>query len=582
MMENNDTDSAESIIKEYLEDINNPLHIAVTGERGSGKSTFVNAFRGIDNTDERAAPTGVVETTMKPEPYPHPRHPNVTLWDLPGIGTTNCPADQYLKHVEFEKFDIFILVSAGHFTEADAKLAQEIKAMGKKLYFVRSKIDNNLRDAKRSQREYDKEKTLREIRDNCIQGLEKQGVESPQVFLVSSVDLHLYDFPALQDTMERELPSHKRNALIPKGIPLHIAITGECGAGKSTFVNAFRGIDNTDKGAAPTGVKETTKKPEPYPHPRYPNVTLWDLPGIGTTKFPADQYLKYVEFEKFDIFILVSADRFTELDAKLAHEIKTMGKNLYFVRSKIDHNLRDAKRSQREYDKEKTLQEIRDNCIEGLEQQGVASPQVFLVSSFDLHLYDFPALQDTMERELPSHKRDVLILTLPNICKSTIYKKKEVFRSQIWRYATASALVAAVPLPGISFAVDIGILVKVLREYLFGFGLDEKSLERFSSDTKTPLDDMWPVLICLCSGKNITKELVLIMLQSGAIISAALVAEEGSRWIPLIGIPIASALSFTSIYMFLSSTLNRLSVDAESILTKFLLNKALAFSDQEQ
>ena len=210
------------------------------------------------------------------------------------------------------------------------------------------------------------------------------------------------------------------------------------------------------------------------------------------------------------------------------------------------------------------------------------SPQVFLVSGFDLHLYDFPALQDTMERELPSHKRNVLILTLPNVCKSIINKKKEVFRSQIWRYALTCAVVAAVPLPGISIAADVGILVKVLRDYLFGFGLDKKSLEKLSRDTNIPLDDIKPVLKCICSGKNVTNELVLIMLQSGALVSAALVAEEGSRWIPFIGIPIASALSFTSIYTFLSSTVNSLSVDAESIRTKFLLKKALAFSYQEQ
>ncbi|XP_030221877.1 interferon-inducible GTPase 5-like [Gadus morhua] len=582
MMENNDTDSAVSMIKKYLEDMNNPLHIAVTGESGAGKSTFVNAFRGIKDRDEGAAPTGVVETTMKPEPYPHPRHPNVTLWDLPGVGTTRYPADQYLKYVEFEKFDLFIIVSAGHFREHDAKLAQEIKKMGKNLYFVRSKIDNNLKAAQRSQREYDEEKTLQEIRENCIEGLEKQNVASPQVFLVSSFDLQLHDFPALQDTMERELPSLKRNDLICNDLPLHIAVTGEIGTGKSTFVNAFRGIDNKDEGAAPTGFVETTMKPEPYPHPIYPNVTLWDLPGIGTTKFPADQYQKYVEFKKFDFFILVSADRFTENDAKLAQEIKTMGKNLYFVRSKIDDNLKAAQRSQREYDEEKTLQEIRENCIEGLEKQGVETPQVFLVSGFDLHLYDFPALQDTMERELPSHKRNVLILTLPNVCKSIINKKKEVFRSQIWRHAITSAVVAAVPLPGLSFAADVGILVKVLRDYLFGFGLDEKSLEKLSRDTNTPLDDIKPVFTCLCSGKSVTNELVLMMLQSGALVSAALVAEEGSRWIPFIGIPTASALSFTSIYTFLSSTVNSLSVDAESIRTKFLLKKALAFSDQEQ
>ena len=108
--------------------------------------------------------------TMKPESYPHPIHQNVTLWDLPGVGTSEFPADQYVKHVEFEKFDFFIIVSAGRLSENDVKLAREIKKMGKKLYFVRSKIDNNLRDAQRSQMEYDEEKTLQEIRKNCIQG----------------------------------------------------------------------------------------------------------------------------------------------------------------------------------------------------------------------------------------------------------------------------------------------------------------------------------------------------------------------------------------------------------------------------
>ena len=169
-LENLDLVSAVSIINiKYLEDTNKiPLNIAITGESGVGKSAFVNAFRGIDNADERAAPTGV-ETT-KPESYPHPIYPNVTLWDLPGVGTSKFPADQYLKHSWFENVDFFIIVSAGRFRENDARLAQEIKKMDKNFYFVRSKIDNNLSDAKRSQREYDEEKTLQKIRENCIQG----------------------------------------------------------------------------------------------------------------------------------------------------------------------------------------------------------------------------------------------------------------------------------------------------------------------------------------------------------------------------------------------------------------------------
>ena len=112
---------------------------------------------------------------------------------------------------------------------------------------------------------------------------------------MSGFDLHLYDFSALQDTMERELPSHKRDVLICNDLPLHIAVTGSSGTGKSTFVNAFRGIDNKDERAAPTGVVETTMKPEPYPHPRHPNVTLWDLKIDNNLTCTESQYspIKY-------------------------------------------------------------------------------------------------------------------------------------------------------------------------------------------------------------------------------------------------------------------------------------------------
>ncbi|KAJ3595244.1 hypothetical protein NHX12_004548 [Muraenolepis orangiensis] len=172
-LENNDTHAAALITRMYLKDLDSiPLNIAVTGESGSGKSTFVNAFRGIDHEDERAAPTDVVESTMEPEAYPHPIYPNVTVWDLPGIGTTKFPAHQYLKHVDFEKFDFFIIVSSDRFRENDAKLAQEIMKMGKTFYFVRAKIDSNLLSAEKSQKKkYDKEKTLQKIKENCIQGL---------------------------------------------------------------------------------------------------------------------------------------------------------------------------------------------------------------------------------------------------------------------------------------------------------------------------------------------------------------------------------------------------------------------------
>ncbi|KAK0131912.1 Interferon-inducible GTPase 5 [Merluccius polli] len=348
-------------------------------------------------------------------------------------------------------------------------------------------------------------------------------------------------------------------------IPLNIAVTGESGSGKSTFVNAFRGIDDEDERAAPTGVVETTMEPESYPHPRYPNVILWDLPGIGTTKFPADQYLKRFGFEKFDFFIIVSADRFRENDVMLAEEIKKMGKKFYFIRSKIDNNLRAAERK-RTYDEGETLQEIRENCIQGLEDQGVTSPQVFLVSHFDLHKYDFPTLQETIEREMPSLKRDVLILALPDVCRSVIHKKKEVFSSRIMYYALLSGGIAALPVPGLSIAVDALILVSALTTYVEGFGLDKTSLEKLSSDTKTPLPDLMKVMKCDISGKVVTKPLVVPMLSSFSAGVALSAAETFLSLIPFFGAIVKAPLSYRIINGFLSDTLDKLFVDAENVL----------------
>uniref|UniRef100_A0A669DS85 IRG-type G domain-containing protein n=1 Tax=Oreochromis niloticus TaxID=8128 RepID=A0A669DS85_ORENI len=131
-LKNNDTAGAAKRIKEYLEKQTNvSLNIAITGESGAGKSTFINAFRGIKNRDEGAAPTGVTETTSEVTPYPHPDNPNLTLWDLPGIGTKDFPARKYLKLVGFDKYDFFLIISDTRFRENDVKLAQKIKKMKK-------------------------------------------------------------------------------------------------------------------------------------------------------------------------------------------------------------------------------------------------------------------------------------------------------------------------------------------------------------------------------------------------------------------------------------------------------------------
>ena len=73
-------------------------------------------------------------------------------------------------------------------------------------------------------------------------------------------------------------------------VEINFGITGEAGVGKSSFINAARGLKDDDKDAAKTGVTETTTQAKSYRHPRNKNIVFWDLPGIGMYQLLANQY----------------------------------------------------------------------------------------------------------------------------------------------------------------------------------------------------------------------------------------------------------------------------------------------------
>lgn len=351
-------------------------------------------------------------------------------------------------------------------------------------------------------------------------------------------------------------------------IPLKIAITGESGSGKSTLVNALRGVDNADEEAAPTGVVETTMDPKEYSVPKNPNILIWDLPGVGTTKYKIAEYVEKMEFDKFDFFILISSERFKENDAKLAEEIKKKKKKFYFIRSKVDHNIADAKRSRRDFTEESTLKQIKDNCIKELQQLGNESPKVFLVSSFDLHLFEFNALWKTLEKELPEHQRDALLLVLPNISLDVVKQKVVVLEEKIkWR-ALASAAGAAMPIPGSSIIVDIAIIVKFIEESQNSLGLTEESLQSLSHVTHTPIKDIKAEMKSPLAGVKITTELVLTALRGSISVGGLIAAEEGFKLVPFLGIPFSMSLSGLSTYLALKYLLKSLAVDAQSVFIK--------------
>ena len=90
------------------------LHFAICGNSGSGKSSLINAFRGLKNVDPGATSTSVNETTMSITRYPDPHEElprSRFIWfDVPGAGTLNVPGWQYFNEQGLFIFDIIILV----------------------------------------------------------------------------------------------------------------------------------------------------------------------------------------------------------------------------------------------------------------------------------------------------------------------------------------------------------------------------------------------------------------------------------------------------------------------------------------
>lgn len=198
------------------------------------------------------------------------------------------------------------------------------------------------------------------------------------------------------------------------------------------------------------------------------------------------------------------------------------------------------------------------------------SPQVFLLSNFDLQKHDFHRLHETLESELPEHKKSALLLAMPNISLDIIDKKKEVFRAQIKYYAFLSAAGAVVPLPGLSLAVDGGLLAGLVLQYKVGFGLDRESLKRLSDSTGVSFEELYSVIRSPIALNKISVEFILKLLCQSANTAALMVAEQGFSFIPIFGSLVAATLSYKVTENALHNFLEMLAEDAHRVFKRAL------------
>ncbi|XP_053391691.1 interferon-inducible GTPase 1-like [Mercenaria mercenaria] len=195
------------------------LNVAVTGSSGAGKSTLINVMMGLNEDDEGAAPTGVTETTLAISTYKK-ENSRVTYWDLPGVGTPNFPKDTYVERAKLKDYDFFILMARSRFTANDAWLAKQIQKLGKRYYFVRSHIGQDIQNYKRAYPNAESEKELNVIRNECENKLKEEVQENTTIvgqsihlFLIDSFMCESYDYNQLVAALIRETGGLKASIL---------------------------------------------------------------------------------------------------------------------------------------------------------------------------------------------------------------------------------------------------------------------------------------------------------------------------------------------------------------------------------
>ena len=209
-------------------------------------------------------------------------------------------------------------------------------------------------------------------------------------------------------------------------IPVTIFVTGESGNGMSSFINALRNIGHEEDASAPTGVVRTTQVRAEYSSPQFPNVVLWDLPGLGATAQTVESYMEEMNFSTCDLVIIIASEQFSLNHVKLSKIIQSMGKRFYIVWTKLDRDL-----SRNALSEIRLLQDIQENIRENLQKEQVKEPPIFLVSNLDPLEHDFPNLRNTLHKDLSNIRCCEPLKTLHGIYEKIIADKVAVRRQTL-------------------------------------------------------------------------------------------------------------------------------------------------------
>ena len=116
-------------------------------------------------------------------------------------------------------------------------------------------------------------------------------------------------------------------------------------------------------------------------------------------------------------------------------------------------------------------------------------------------------------------------------------------RKKVPKRALLAAGVAMVPVPGLDWATDLGILMRLLPQISAEFGLTPEQVERLAPDRRVVVYKVISATGGVLVGKIITRDLVLSLVK---MVGVRLTTQQAAKYVPLAGQAVSAALTYSA------------------------------------
>jgi uncharacterized protein (DUF697 family) len=117
-------------------------------------------------------------------------------------------------------------------------------------------------------------------------------------------------------------------------------------------------------------------------------------------------------------------------------------------------------------------------------------------------------------------------------------------RRLVTQRALLAAGVAAVPVPGIDWITDVGVLLKVIPEINDRFGLTPAQIERLAPDRRVAVFKAISAGGSVLIGRLVTRDLLLVVLKT---VGVRLTTQQAAKFVPIAGQAVSAALTFSAL-----------------------------------